>query len=219
MINWHQIDTILLDLDGTLLDLHFDNYFWVEHLPLSYAKHHGITLEQANNFITKELESHRGKLHWYLTDYWSEKLGVDIVKLKHQVADKIKIRPSVLDFLIFLRNQNKRLIIATNADHNSLALKFGKTKIDEYVDEVYSSEQFGEPKEELGYWQQLNTQTGFDINRTLLIDDNLSVLDCAKSFGIYYLLAVNKPDSKKPKKDITGYKHVEHFDSLYPTWN
>ena len=26
MINWQQIDTVFLDMDGTLLDLHFDNY-------------------------------------------------------------------------------------------------------------------------------------------------------------------------------------------------
>src|SRR5690606_507131 len=25
---WNQIDTVLLDMDGTLLDLHFDNHFW-----------------------------------------------------------------------------------------------------------------------------------------------------------------------------------------------
>ena len=46
MINWHDIDTVLLDLDGTLLDLHFDNYFWCQHLPLCYARRHGIALPE-----------------------------------------------------------------------------------------------------------------------------------------------------------------------------
>ena len=27
-IDWTQLDTILLDMDGTLLDLEFDNHFW-----------------------------------------------------------------------------------------------------------------------------------------------------------------------------------------------
>ncbi|HBT55971.1 MAG TPA: haloacid dehalogenase, partial [Pseudomonas sp.] len=33
MLNWNAIDTVLLDMDGTLLDLHFDNHFWLEHMP------------------------------------------------------------------------------------------------------------------------------------------------------------------------------------------
>ncbi len=217
MINWHQIDTILLDLDGTLLDLHFDNHFWCEHLPLRYSEHHGMSLIEANAFLKAEFNQHRGKLSWYLTNLWSERLQLDVVSLKHQVADKITIRPSVLPFLKFLRNQNKRLIIATNADHNSLNLKFEKTRIHQHVDEVYSSETFGKPKEELGYWQQLKLKTQFNVRRTLLIDDNLSVLDCAQRFGIHHLLAVNKPDSQKPANNITTYQNVEYFDALYPT--
>lgn len=219
MLNWHQIDTVLLDLDGTLLDLHFDNYFWCEHLPLRYSEHHGINLSEANAFLKKELNQHRGTLSWYLTNLWSERLQLDIVALKHEVADKITIRPSVLPFLQFLRQQNKQLIIATNADHNSLDLKFAKTEIHQHVDEVYSSETFGKPKEELGYWQQLQTQTQFNAQRTLLIDDNLSVLDCAQRFGIRHLLAVNKPDSQKSANTITAYQNVEHFDELYSIEN
>ncbi|MCP4043692.1 MAG: haloacid dehalogenase, partial [Gammaproteobacteria bacterium] len=34
VINWNSIHTVLLDMDGTLLDLHFDNQFWLEHVPL-----------------------------------------------------------------------------------------------------------------------------------------------------------------------------------------
>ena len=35
IIDWTRIDTILLDMDGTLLDLGFDNFFWREHVPLT----------------------------------------------------------------------------------------------------------------------------------------------------------------------------------------
>ncbi|HNG60363.1 MAG TPA: haloacid dehalogenase, partial [Cellvibrionaceae bacterium] len=37
MIPWQAIDTLLLDMDGTLLDLHYDNYFWLEYLPRAFA--------------------------------------------------------------------------------------------------------------------------------------------------------------------------------------
>ena len=32
-LDWTSIDTVLLDMDGTLLDLRFDNWFWQEHVP------------------------------------------------------------------------------------------------------------------------------------------------------------------------------------------
>ncbi len=215
MINWHEIDTVLLDLDGTLLDLHFDNYFWCEHLPLCYAQKHGVALPKARDYLMKELSLHRGKLSWYLTNHWSETLKLDIVELKQQVAHKIKVRPSVRPFLHFLAKKNKQRIIATNADLNSLRLKFDRTKIDLLVDAVYSSENFGRPKEELGYWQDLKTETAFDPRRTLLIDDNISVLNCARDFGIRHLLAINKPDSQQPAREITEHQHTEYFDGLH----
>lgn len=33
MLAWQEIDTVLLDMDGTLIDLHFDNYFWQRLVP------------------------------------------------------------------------------------------------------------------------------------------------------------------------------------------
>ena len=44
---WHAIDTVLLDMDGTLLDLHYDNHFWMEHLPQRYAELHGVSRAMA----------------------------------------------------------------------------------------------------------------------------------------------------------------------------
>jgi len=47
MLNWSEISTVLLDMDGTILDLHFDTHFWLEHLPMRYSEKTGISLEQA----------------------------------------------------------------------------------------------------------------------------------------------------------------------------
>ena len=47
MLNWSDIHTVLLDMDGTLLDLHFDNHFWLEHFPARYSEQHGIIVEEA----------------------------------------------------------------------------------------------------------------------------------------------------------------------------
>ena len=39
---WPEIHTVLLDMDGTLLDLRFDNHFWRELVPERYAERHGL---------------------------------------------------------------------------------------------------------------------------------------------------------------------------------
>jgi FMN phosphatase YigB (HAD superfamily) len=52
---WEAIDTVLLDMDGTLLDLRFDNYFWMEFLPERYAERHGLTPEQARAVLRSML--------------------------------------------------------------------------------------------------------------------------------------------------------------------
>ena len=51
MLDWNNISTVLLDMDGTLLDLHFDNYFWQHHVPVRYAEKHKLELDDARNFL------------------------------------------------------------------------------------------------------------------------------------------------------------------------
>ena len=47
MLPWSEIDTVMFDMDGTLLDLHFDNFFWLKVVPEHFSKHHGVSEEQA----------------------------------------------------------------------------------------------------------------------------------------------------------------------------
>ena len=45
--NWDDIDHVLLDMDGTLLNLGFDNEFFSEFLPAQYALANDITEDAA----------------------------------------------------------------------------------------------------------------------------------------------------------------------------
>ncbi|WP_415902301.1 GMP/IMP nucleotidase [Neptuniibacter sp. QD29_5] len=216
MFDWQNIDTVFLDMDGTLLDLHFDTYFWLEHLPLRYAQIHKMDQDEARSWLHERIIEQQGTLNWYCLDYWTRELNVPITELKYEIADKIAFRPHVQDFLATLKAQGIRTVIVTNAHWGSLSLKIEKTAINDLVDGVICSHDFGLPKEDLTFWDRLQQVEPFDKSRTLLVDDSFAVLNSARKYGIKYLLSIYQPDSQQPKREIDDYSAIEHFDEITP---
>mgnify|MGYP000014378712 CR=1 FL=1 len=215
MIDWNDIDTVLLDMDGTLLDLHFDNYFWLTHLPRRYAETHGVEIDTAERKLMAHIKAHEGTLKWYCLEFWSESLALDIRALKEEIKEKIQIRPFVVEFLQRLRALDKKLVLITNAHPQSLDLKLEVTAIDQWLDMIISSHQFNEPKEAQAFWLALQAQERFDPVRTLFIDDTVRILDSAKTFGIKHLLCIHQPDSQK-QRAVAEYPAIHHFDEIMP---
>lgn len=216
MIPWNEIDTVLLDMDGTLLDLHFDNYFWLTHLPARYAEAQGVDLEEAKRVLHAYIKAHEGTLKWYCLTHWSEFLDLDIRALKEEVKHKIQIRPFVGEFLQRLQRLNKKLVLITNAHPDSLDLKLQVTRIDRWLDMVISSHQLQYPKEEQEFWRQLQVQEHFNPERTLFIDDTERILRSARTFGIRHLLCVNQPDSQVMRPPVSEFPSIDHFDEIFP---
>lgn len=214
--DWQRIETVLLDMDGTLLDLHFDNYFWLTYLPEVYSRKHAMTLEQSNAHLLSLMEKIRGKIEWYCLDYWSNTLDLDIATLKLDVAEKIALRPFAREFLQRLRQQNKHVVLLTNAHRDSLALKMQRTALDSDLDLLISTHDYGIPKEEQALWDALKRDCDYDPASTLLVDDTESVLASAQRYGIAYLLAIKQPDSQKPKRESLGFPAIHHFDEVIP---
>lgn len=215
MVNWNQIDTVMLDMDGTLLDLHFDNYFWLDHLPQRFAEIHGIDTEIAYRRLMENIRQHEGTLQWYCLDFWSRELNVDIPLLKEEVKHKIQMRPHVDEFLTRLRQHRKKTLLVTNAHPKSLSLKIEVTRIDRWLDVIISSHEFNQPKESQLFWQQLQAREHFDPARTLFIDDTTRILDSAKTFGIQHLLGIHQPDSQIERR-MEQYPAIHHFDEIMP---
>ncbi|MDF1763176.1 MAG: GMP/IMP nucleotidase [Oleibacter sp.] len=214
MPNWQEIDTVLLDMDGTLLDLHFDNYFWLQHVPQRYAEHHGLTAEEAIAELNVHFVGLRGTLNWYCLDYWTELTGLPIAALKRDVQSRIGFRPHVRDFLMQLRAHNKRSVIVTNAHRDSVDLKMEVTGLDALVDCIISSHDYKEPKESQAFWDHLHREEAFDPKRTLLIDDSQAVLESAKQWGIGWLLTIYHPDSQQPPNTDSVFPGIHHFNEL-----
>jgi putative hydrolase of the HAD superfamily len=216
MINWQNIDTILLDMDGTLLDLYFDNYFWLEYLPKRYADIHDKNEDDSRKQLNTRFDRERGSLNWYCLDYWSEQLQLDIPSLKREIQHMIAIRPHVVEFLQQLKAADKHIMLVTNAHRNSLNIKLHHTGIADLFDEIIVSHDFRTPKEQPHFWQQMRITHPFKPERTLLIDDTASVLTSAQTFGIKHLLTLLQPDSKQAKRQHTEFPGILHFDEIMP---
>lgn len=213
-LNWNTIDTVLLDMDGTLLDLHFDNHFWLEHLPQRYAEHHGISRALADAELMPLFREHAGQLNWYCTDFWSRELRLSIPDLKREVAELIALRPDADTFLGAIRSAGKRVILITNAHRDSLSLKMERIELAPYFERMISSHDYGFAKENQQFWFALQAEVNFDPARSLFIDDSLAVLRSARTYGIGHLLAVREPDSKAGPKNTEEFAAVDDYREL-----
>ena len=214
MLDWADIDTVLLDMDGTLLDLHFDNYFWLEHLPERWSEITGISVAEAKTQLQAEYAVLQGKLEWYCLDYWGKRLQLPITELKREVMHKIAMRADVPAFLQALKDSGREVVLVTNAHPGSLSLKIERTELSNYIDVLISTHEFGVTKESQALWHKLQQRLGFDPKRTLFVDDSLPILQAAADFGIRHLLAVANPDSQQPVRDITDFASITDYSVL-----
>jgi putative hydrolase of the HAD superfamily len=216
MIDWSGVETVLCDMDGTLLDLRFDNHFWQEHLPRHYATCFEMPLADARDELARRFRAAEGTLHWYCVDHWSRELGLDIAALKAEVSHMIAWRPGAQDLLTALRALGKRLVLVTNAHMKTMTLKFACTNLDRYFDAVVCAHDLGCPKEDREFWARFARLERFTPHATLLIDDSLPVLRSAKAYGIAYTLAIRQPDSGGAIKDCGEFSGVSSFDEILP---
>lgn len=216
MPDWNDIDTVLLDMDGTLLDLNFDSHFWREYVPQCYAFSRGLDIPTAKRVLNPCFKQHEGSLNWYCLDFWSRELNLDIAAMKREVAHLIAIKPGAVAFLDSLRRLGKRALLVTNAHPHSLALKLEHTRLDNHLDDLISAHELGLPKEAPAFWARLQARTPFTPHRTLLVDDNLHALRSAGRFGIRHLLAACHPDSKQPPHHSEEFPYFHAFDEITP---
>jgi HAD superfamily hydrolase (TIGR01509 family) len=213
---WPDIDTILLDMDGTLLDLHYDNHFWQVYVPEKFAEKHGLEPGEAHAECCRRYNAKAGTLDWYCVDYWSEQLELDIVRLKEELSHLIHVHPDVAQFLAQSRQAGKRMVLVTNAHRKSLNLKMDRTGLAVHFDAMHTSHAYGLAKEDPAFWAALREAEPFDPSRTLLVDDSLPVLRSARDYGIAHLLAVLRPDTRQPDKDVADFAAIRRFGDILP---
>ena len=201
-------------MDGTLLDLHFDNQFWLHHLPKKLAQKTGRSLASCHQEMREAYAQVHGQLQWYCLDYWADKLQLDIMDAKRELAHLITMRTDCIPFLDALRASNRKVVLVTNAHPDSLSLKVEKTQLDEHIDTLISTHQFGASKESQRLWQQLQEHLKFDPQSTLFVDDGERILDAAKEFGIAFTLGITNPDSQQNEIAFSKHPHTNDYTQL-----
>jgi len=213
-LDWSAIDTVLLDMDGTLLDLRFDNWFWREHIPDRYALARGISADQARAVLRPKFRDTVGTMQWYCIDHWSRELELDVATIKHAARERLGFLPGAQEFLVRLAASGKRRILITNAHPTTLAIKNRHVDLERHFDASYSTHPFAAPKEDRAFWPRLRAAEPFEPERTLFVDDSLAVLDCARDYGIGWLRAVRCPDSSRPPQATGDYRAVDRIAEL-----
>lgn len=211
---WPEIDTVLLDMDGTLLDKYFDDYFWETYVPEMFAKKNNLSPREAEKALIERYRMVENTLQWTDLDYWTEQLGLDIPQLKREIDHLIQVHPHVIDFLGFIRSTSKKLHLVTNAHSKTLAIKLAKSGIGPFFDKIVCAEEVGEAKEQPGFWYTLEEMLGFDKNRTLLADDTSKVLRSAKEYGMKHLIHIARPSSQLPVSYSPDFPSIVTFNEL-----
>ena len=212
--DWSLIDTVLLDMDGTLLDKHFDDYFWEHYVPEVFAAKNNLTPMEARKELLSRYKRMEGKLEWTDLDYWSEKLGLDIPALKIKVNHLIQVHPYVIDFLKYCRELDKKVHLVTNAHGKTLEIKMRKTELGSHFDRIVCSQDIGLPKEDPRFWIKLESLLGFEKQRTLLADDNENVLQAARTYGMGVLIFVARPSSRADIVFSSRFPGIVYFNEL-----
>jgi len=212
---WDAIDTVLLDMDGTLLDLSFDNQFWNQTVPQHFAKLNQLKPADAEAHLAPIFAAEVGKLNWYCIDFWSDVLGFKVAELKEAHADKVRWRPHAESFLRRLTDSQREVLLITNAHPETLRIKQSRVNLAPWFKHMLTSHELGSAKESQAFWDALNSAHPFDPERTLFVDDSEHVLDAANAYGIQFLLTLQQPDSTRPIREQTRYPSVLHFNEIF----
>ncbi len=207
-------ETLMLDMDGTILDLAYDNYMWLTRVPEAYAETHAVSPDVARERLYALFDQMRGTLDWYCLEHWSERLKLDVVALHHDHRERIDFLPGARRFLERIADHEVRVLLVTNSHRSTLELKSDELGLDVYFDRVYSSHDMGFPKEEQSFWKHMQEEDGFDPETTLFVDDTIPVLHSADEFGISHLVQVTRPDTSRPRKPDAVFTGVESVAEL-----
>jgi len=105
---------ISFDVDGTLVDLEYNDLIWFKEIPELVARKKKISFEKSLKFVHEEyakLGEHN--LNWYDINYWISYFGIEISpdKIFEKYEPQVKIYPEVIPLLEELKKKYILIVI------------------------------------------------------------------------------------------------------------
>jgi putative hydrolase of the HAD superfamily len=155
-----------------------------------------------------------GELAWTDLDYWTKRVGIDVVAMHKELDHMIGFLPGAEEFLLHLRRLGKRVTIVTNAHSTGVSVKVAKTGLDRYVNRIVDAFEVGYLKMRPEYWPNCQHLLGFDPSRSLFMDDDEGCLMAAKEFGVAHLVHSAKSSSQLPPSPLSQFFSIAGFAQL-----
>ena len=179
------IECLLIDMDGVILDNAYDNDFWQNQIPEVIADSKGIAFDDAKKLAIQIFNYKKNTKDWYDVDYWSNMLNIDIEaqKRSEKSFSRISLYDGVIDTLSVLKNKTKMILI-TNAHRKTLNIKLEKYNLTPYFDEMVCAHELNYVKEDIQLWYMLRSKYRLDYEKTLLVEDTINNINVGLSAGI-----------------------------------
>ena len=179
------IECLLIDMDGVILDNAYDNDFWQNQIPEVIADSKGIGFDDAKRLAIQIFNYKKNTKDWYDVDYWSNMLDIDIEaqKRSEKSFSRISLYDGVIDTLSILKNKTKMILI-TNAHRKTLNIKLEKYNLTPYFDEMVCAHELHYVKEDIQLWYMLRSKYRLDYEKTLLVEDTINNINVGLSAGI-----------------------------------
>ena len=179
------IECLLIDMDGVILDNAYDNDFWQNQIPEVIADSKGIGFDDAKRLAIQIFNYKKNTKDWYDVDYWSNMLNIDIEaqKRSEKSFSRISLYDGVIDTLNVLKNKTKMILI-TNAHRKTLNIKLEKYNLTPYFDEMVCAHELHYVKEDIQLWYMLRSKYRLDYEKTLLVEDTINNINVGLSAGI-----------------------------------
>lgn len=179
------IECLLIDMDGVILDNAYDNDFWQNQIPEVIADSKGIAFDDAKRLAIQIFNYKKNTKDWYDVDYWSNMLDIDIEaqKRSEKSFSRISLYDGVIDTLSVLKDKTKMILI-TNAHRKTLNIKLEKYNLTPYFDEMVCAHELNYVKEDIQLWYMLRSKYRLDYEKTLLVEDTINNINVGLSAGI-----------------------------------
>lgn len=210
------IECLLIDMDGVVLDNTYDNNFWQNQIPSVLSKKKNISFDDAKRLAIQIFNFKKNTKDWYDLDYWSNMLGIDIEaeKRSDESLSRIRLYDNVVDTLSELK-KHTRLILITNAHRKTLNIKLEKFNIEPYFHEMICAHELYYVKEDLQLWYMLRSKYKLNFDRTVLVEDTINNINVALSAGISSAIYVGVEEFKQSDKILK----LDSINQLLSTFN